>query len=194
MHLIYPLEIIMGVWLCLFTKNITNLRNDLTLKSTNLVIVMIVDMKMYGDELKLGKETSVKAGIYRHPKGKVQHFVDDMEAILQRLGSNATHVILGDINMNLLNCENPPTSDYLTQLLAHNFIPKITLPRWVKDTSITLIDHIFLRVPKCDIDRPVCCGNLYSEITDHLPNFIAWPCDELSQPKRPLIKIYSEKI
>ena len=47
MYLIYPLEIIMGVWLCLFIKNITNLRNDLTLKWANLVIVMIVDMKMY---------------------------------------------------------------------------------------------------------------------------------------------------
>ena len=116
-----------------------------------------------------------------------------MEATLQKLGSNATHIILGDININLLNCENPHTSDYLTQLLAHNSIPKITLPTRVKDTSMTLIDHIFLRVPKCDTDRPVYCGNLYSEISDHLPNFIAWPCDELSQPKRQLIIIYSEK-
>ena len=144
-------------------------------------------------ELKLGKETLVIGGIYRHPKGKVQYFVDDMEATLQKLGSNATHIILGDININLLNCENPHTSDYLTQLLAHNFIPKITLPTRVRDTSMTLIDHIFLRVPKGDIDRLVYCGNLYSKITDHLPNFIAWPCDELLQPKRPLIRIYSEK-
>ena len=55
-------------------------------------------------ELKLGKETLVIGGIYRHPKGKVQHFVDDMEATLQKLGSNATHIILGGININLLNC------------------------------------------------------------------------------------------
>ena len=143
-------------------------------------------------ELKLGKETLVIGGIYRHPKGNVQHFVDDMEATLQRLGSNATHVILGDININLVNCEDPHTSDYLTQLLVHIFISQITLPTRIKDTSMTLIDHIFLRVPKCDIDRPVYCGDLYSEITDYLSNFIAWPCDELSQPKRPLIRIYSE--
>ena len=38
-----------GVWLCLFIKNITNLRNDLTLKWTNFVIVTIVDMEMYGE-------------------------------------------------------------------------------------------------------------------------------------------------
>ena len=49
MYLIYPLEIIMGVWLCLFIKNITNVRNDRALKLTNLVIVTIVDMKMYGE-------------------------------------------------------------------------------------------------------------------------------------------------
>ena len=38
-----------GGGLCLFIKNITNLRNDLTLKWTNLLIVTIVDMKIYGE-------------------------------------------------------------------------------------------------------------------------------------------------
>ena len=37
------------------------------------------------------------------------------------------------------------------------------------------------------------CGNLYSEITDHLPNFIVWPCEKLFKLQRPLIRIYSEK-
>ena len=58
---------------------------------------------------------------------------------------------------------------------------------------MTLIDHIFLRVPKTDTDKPVYCGNLYSEITDHLPNFIFWPCEKLFKLQRPLIRIYSEK-
>ena len=56
-----------------------------------------------------------------------------------------------------------------------------------------LIDHIFLRVPKTDIDKPVYCGNLYSKITDNLPNFIVWPCEKLFKLQRPLIRIYSEK-
>ena len=73
-----------------------------------------------------------------------------------------------------------------------NFIPKITLPTRIKDTSMTLIHHIFLRVPKTDIDKPVYCGNLYSEIKDHLPNFIVWPCGKLLKLQRPLIRIYSE--
>ena len=29
---------------------------------------------------------------------------------------------------------------------------------------MTLIDHIFLRVPKNDIDKPVYYGNLYSKL------------------------------
>ena len=85
--------------------------------------------------LKLGKETLVIEDTYRHPKGKAERFVGDMETALQRLGSNTTHMILGDININLLNCENYHTSDYLMQLLAHNFIPKITLTTKIKDTS-----------------------------------------------------------
>ena len=144
-------------------------------------------------ELKLGKEKIIIGGMYRHPKGRVEHFVADMETTLQKLETNITCAILGDININLLNYDNPHTSDYLTQLLAHNFIPKITLPTRIKDSTMTLIDHIFLRVPKCDIDKPVYCGNLYSDITDHLPNFIVWPCDKIFKPTRPLIRIYSEK-
>ena len=94
-------------------------------------------------ELKLGREKIILGGIYRHPKGKVQHFVDDMEATLKQFEPNITYVIIGDTNINLLNYENLHTSDYLTQLLAYNFIPKITLPTRIKDTSMTLIDHIF---------------------------------------------------
>ena len=144
-------------------------------------------------ELKLGREKIILEGIYRHPKGKVQHFVDDMEATLKQLEPNITYVIIGDTDINLLNYENLHTSDYLTQLLAYNFIPKITLPTRIKDTSMTLIDHIFLRVPETDIDKPVYCGNLYSEITDHLPNLFVWPCEKLFKLQRPLIRIYSEK-
>ena len=112
-------------------------------------------------ELKLGREMIILGGIYRHPKGKVQHFVDGMEATLKPLESNITYVIIGDTNINLLNYENLHTRDYLTQLLVYNFIPKITLPTRIKDTSMTLIDNIFLRIPKNDIDKPVYCGNLY---------------------------------
>ena len=43
------------------------------------------------------------------------------------------------------------------------------------------------------MDRRVYCGKFYSEIIDHLTKFVAWPCDELSQTKRPLVRIYSEK-
>ena len=58
---------------------------------------------------------------------------------------------------------------------------------------MTLIDHIVLRVPNTDIDKPGYCVNLCSEITDHLPTFIVWPCEKLFKLQRPLIKIYSEK-
>ena len=70
-----------------------------------------------------------------------------MEATLIQLEPNITYVIIGDTHINLLNYENLHTSDYLTQLLAHNFIPQIILPTGIKDTSMTLIDHIFLKVP-----------------------------------------------
>ena len=82
-----------------------------------------------------------------------------MEAILIQLEPNITYVIIGDAHINLLNCENLHTGDYLTQ-----FHPQITLPTRIKDTSMTLIDHIFLRVPKHDIHKHVYRGNLWMYI------------------------------
>ena len=39
----------------------------------------------------------VIAGIYRHPNGTVNHFVNDLEATLNKIDDKMTTVIVGDI-------------------------------------------------------------------------------------------------
>ena len=56
--------------------------------------------------IEVSKRKIILGGIYRHPKGKVQHFVDDMEATIKQLEPNITYVIIGDTNINLLDYEN----------------------------------------------------------------------------------------
>ena len=79
-------------------------------------------------------------------------------------------------------------------MLSQNFLPYITLPTRIRDDSMTLIDHIFTRLPNKKLDRRIISGNIYCDIADHLVNYIC-----LAHPtyikctNRPKVRIYSKK-
>ena len=57
--------------------------------------------------------------------------------------------VLGDININLLNCNTEnKTSGFLHMLLDTGFIPLITKATRITDHTSTLIDHIYTNVPQ----------------------------------------------
>ena len=104
--MIYPPETGLVVLLCLSIEISVNSKNDVTLTLHNLVTVTIVALKIWGGGVEVRKRKIILGGgIYRHPKGKVQHVVGDMEAILIQLEQNITYVIIGDADINMLNCE-----------------------------------------------------------------------------------------
>ena len=55
-------------------------------------------------------------------------------------------VIMGDMNIDLLEYEShrKKTNDYLENIFAHGFIPVITKPTRICNSSATLIDHIYI--------------------------------------------------
>ena len=81
-------------------------------------------------------------------------------------------------------------------LLLNNFLPTIVMPTRITQNTATLIDHIYYyeghNNDSCT--ALVKSGNILSDISDHLPNYIilykraATVCN-----KRPLIRIFSEK-
>ena len=77
-------------------------------------------------------------------------------------------VLMGDYNINLIQYENhPQTLRYLDILLTNNFMPHITLPSRITNTSSTLIDHIHSNSKQGSF----ISGIIYSCISDHMPIF-----------------------
>ncbi len=81
--------------------------------------------------------------------------------------------------------------------MTHNFISTITLPTRITDNFITLVDHILLKITTKDINDAIVTGNIYSDITDHLPSFLLiYTKTSNTNSKaslRPLVRIFGRK-
>ena len=90
------------------------------------------------------------------------------------------------MNINLLNIDNKLTYDYVTMMVSQNFLPYITLPTRIRDDSMTLIDHIFTRLPnnKANLRDLIAATGLVISNWIQIVNFSArvtvkfdgWPC------------------
>ena len=130
---------------------------------------------------------------YRHPNGKIDHFIEQYSKVLEKLPNDSTCIIGGDINIDLLNINHKEVLSYITELSSYNFFPRIMFPTRITDYSSTLIDHIFLKLSKKDSDAKIMSGNIFAEITDHLPVFIGISFKVERLLKRPLIRIINEQ-
>ena len=76
---------------------------------------------------------------------------------------------MGDLNINLLNCESKPESnDFLHMLNSYFFLPYILQPTRITERFATLIDNIFANSYSMD----AITGNLVLTISDQLPQFL----------------------
>ena len=110
---------------------------------------------------------------YRHPKGSIGHFVKALEDTFDCNSLPHTCIIGGDFNINVLKTGNcAAINDFVNLMLCQSFTPSITLPtRFHDHSTFTLIDNIFLRLQSDLLSKSVHSGNLYTDISDHLPNF-----------------------
>ena len=79
-------------------------------------------------------------------------------------------------------------------MLSYNLIPSIVIPTRITDRSMTLIDHIFVRLPKSKINNNIISGNLITDISDHLSNFAIIDIETKRSTERPLIRLFTKKI
>ena len=130
--------------------------------------------------------------IYRHPKGDINHFNEHLQKIKHDIDKNNVAILLGDLNIDLLQLNNIKHENYLNLCLENNFVPCITLPTRITDHSATLLDHILLRTPTRLIQNKVTAGNLICGISDHLANFILLDLNLYSYQERPKIRLFTE--
>ena len=148
-------------------------------------------------EVTKNHETFLIGGIYRHPNSDVKMFTEHMDyrfEMLQR--SKKQCIIAGDLNIDLSKFNvDRLTENYLSILFSNNVLPVIYYPTRIAQSSATIIDHIYWCNNKNCNDTTVISGNLYADVSDHLPNFIfinkTLPINKISD--RPMIRIYSDK-
>ena len=75
---------------------------------------MFISFKFQRSEFILG-------GIYRHPNGNMKHFAEDLEQTVINVNGNASCILAGDINIDIIKFENEGTMNYLTTFLAIDF-------------------------------------------------------------------------
>ena len=99
--------------------------------------------------------------------------------------------LLGDFNINLLNCNtNKATSDFIDLLFSHNFIPLINKPTRVTHRSATVIDNIFCN---SHMNEEFISGILYCDISDHFPIFtICSSKGKINAPKVVITRNFSD--
>ena len=140
-----------------------------------------------------GKNFTVGA-IYRHPNGNIEHFTDQLSLSVNKMPTNDTCIIGGDINIDLLNISKEQVLNYATSILSVGFIPKIYLPTRITDTTCTLIDHLFLRLPHKYNDTKTQSGCIFSDISDHLPLILSLSLIHRPIIKRLFVRIINERI
>ena len=140
---------------------------------------------------KIGKQNVILGGIYRHPSREIENFNNALKSSLENISGDDTVIIMGDININLLEENDSKVNNYLNNFFANNFIPCITLPTRITHHSATLIDHIFIKTPKKLVQNKCSSGNLIADIADHLPNFTFLDIKTPSIKNRPYIRLFT---
>ena len=143
---------------------------------------------------KIQNQDVILGGIYRHPNSNsnVEHFTTALDNTLSQINNGTLAIVLGDININLLDENNLKVNQYINNLFEKNFIPCITLPTRIRNHSATLIDHIFIRCPKKLLQNKCSSGNLITDITDHLPNFTFLDIKTPTIKKRPFTRLFTK--
>ena len=169
-------------------------------------MVILPDLKMKKDcnckscqienvwvDVTYGNTHYIIGAIYRHPKGDIEHFNKLLANTLEKIPNKFTCVIGGDINIDLINITHTKVLEYATELMSNGFLPKIIYPTRITDTSSTLIDHLFVRQSGQAKKDDIISGNIFAEISDHLPIFVAFNCKQTTSTNRPYTRIFSDK-
>ena len=132
-------------------------------------------------------------GIYRHPNGNVSHFISDLEIVLNQVDNDKTTVLTGDINIDVIQFSNEDVVTYMTTLMSYGYLPYITIPR-LTYSSMTCIDHIFIRLAHREKVLNILSGLFYRDITDHLPCFTSIKHNRTCCiGERPMTRLFGEK-
>ena len=133
-----------------------------------------------------GKKNIIVGCVYKHPSMDITEFNDLFEDAMEKITSENKEIyLLGDFNLDLLKLEDndagKQVDEYLNILCKNFLVPHITLPTRITSTSATLIDNIFSN--NLEFTRAIS-GNLTVTISDHLPQILFVPGENVKVPRK----------
>ena len=144
------------------------IRNHLSNKTRNyLNIYKSSELESTLIEIINHKKSNILVGCFhRHPVIDLNEFNDYyLHELLHKLSSeNKSVALLGDFNVDLMKYDtHHSTNEFLDSLSSHLFLPHITQPTRIRDTTKTLIGNIF----SITLIENTISGNLTATISDH---------------------------
>ena len=110
-------------------------------------------------------------GIYRPPNQSVDSFNSTIiDRILNSGLFRCRTFLVGDFNIDIGNMNLPCVSDFVSIMRQNHFIPKISLPTRITESSHTIIDHVWVNELVYSLN-----GVFPVDISDHYPVIIIFP-------------------
>lgn len=134
--------------------------------------VMLTETTIIQISCNLNKINVNITALYRPPSTNLERFLLDMNGYLENLNYSKTiNVLVGDVNINLLDNDNQLVQQYLNTLAKFSYTSYINEPTRITETSSTIIDHLFIQgidnVKSCMVTPAI----IKSNITDHFAIF-----------------------
>ena len=145
------------------------IRNHLSNKTRNyLNIYKSAELEPTFIEIINHKKSNILVGcVYRHPVIDLNEFnYYYLHDLLHKLSSeNKSVTLLGSFNFDLMKYDTHySTNEFRDSLSSHLFLPHITQPTRIRDSSKALIDNIF----SITLIENTISGNLTATTSDHL--------------------------
>lgn len=129
-----------------------------------------INNKILKIEIEINGKLVLISAIYRSPSSDMQKFnihLNDYLRSIEKKGIDY-YLLVGDINIDILNDNNKNPDDYLNILSEFNYLSYINKPTRVGDNSSSCIDHIFLKCKNSVHEKNKSFIYEY-QITDHFP-------------------------
>lgn len=132
------------------------------------------------------------SGIYKHPAlSNLKELGELLINQLSKIPKNATTILAGDFNVNLMNETNDANiMNYINKLESNNIKQVISGATRISNTSRSLIDHMYLSNNK---SLRIHRGIFVNQISDHLCLFMNINLKPLPSNHRPKIRIINQR-
>ena len=173
-------------------------RNDLKMKKPTNTNILDFENIWHETVIK-GIGPTVIGVVYKHPNSTIaglKMFKNLLQESLEKVNAEKKScILLGDINIDGMKISKNEVRDVFEMTLENNFIPLVTMPTRIQKDTCSTIDHIFINSTLIRKTHTRISGNLYADLSDHLPNFLVLGYRKPLQLKenRPKIRIFSDK-